>query len=206
MAKALADELAQTKDSDLVIRCQQGDRNAFRLLYRKYQQKVRSTLYQLCGEQMLDDLTQDVFLRAWKGLPKLREASHFSTWIYRITWNVAQDRRRQFAQNFWLKVGHQSKSSDPESFVDDDQLLSNTLSRPQDTPDWMQIHYQDLIHKGLETLSFDHRAVIVLHDLEDMPQKEVATILNLPLGTVKSRLFHARSAMRKFLQQQGVEL
>ena len=59
---------------------------------------------------------------------------------------------------------------------------------------------------GLAKLSEDHRAVLVLHDLEELPQKDIAEILSIPVGTVKSRLFHARSAIRKFLEAQGVEL
>jgi RNA polymerase sigma-70 factor (ECF subfamily) len=70
----------------------------------------------------------------------------------------------------------------------------------------MLLHYQDLVQRGLAHLSFEHRTVIVLHDLEEIPQKEIAEILNIPLGTVKSRLFHARAALRKFLQSEGVNL
>ena len=69
----------------------------------------------------------------------------------------------------------------------------------------MQLHYQDLVQRGLRELSLEHRAVLVLHDLEDVPQKEVAQILDIPVGTVKSRLFHARDNLRQFLQQQGVQ-
>ena len=79
---------------------------------------------------------------------------------------------------------------------------SDLFSRPQDTPDLMQLHYQDLVGRGLQSLSLDHRIVLVLHDLEDIPQKEIAEILKLPLGTVKSRLFYARSQLRKFFQAQ----
>ena len=68
----------------------------------------------------------------------------------------------------------------------------------------MQLHYRDLVHRGLNNLSFEHRAVLVLHDLEDLPQKQVAEILNVPVGTVKSRLFHARNSLKKFLEQQGI--
>ncbi|MGK7872591.1 MAG: sigma-70 family RNA polymerase sigma factor [Xenococcaceae cyanobacterium] len=203
MAKVLADDQAGVTDKELVLRCQQGDRASFRQLYRRYQQRVRSTLYQLCGIQMLDDLVQEVFLRAWTGLPKLRQASHFSTWIYRISWNVATDQRRQFAKRQQERdcYGISNRSS-----AEDDRTLNNTLSRPQDSPDLMELHYQDLVQRGLQTLSLEHRIVLVLHDLEDVPQKEVAKILKIPVGTVKSRLFYARSAIRKFLQQQGASL
>ena len=73
------------------------------------------------------------------------------------------------------------------------------------TSDLMQLHYQDLVQRGLEQLSFEHRSVLVLHDLEDIPQKEVAQILGLPAGTVKSRVFYARNSLRQFLQKQGVK-
>ncbi|MCU0537655.1 MAG: sigma-70 family RNA polymerase sigma factor [Hydrococcus sp. Prado102] len=196
MAKVLADNQAGTTDAELVIQCQRGDRTAFRQLYRRYQQRVRSTLYQLCGSEMLDDLVQEVFLRVWKGLPNLQKPSYFSTWLYRISWNVATDRRRQLAKT-------RPEGELYEETSEDDSPMSKIASRPQDTPDLMKLHYQDLVQRSLECLSLEHRVVLVLHDLEDLPQKEVAKILNLPLGTVKSRLFYARHEIRKFLQQQG---
>lgn len=187
----LVENLTRTTDKQLVLQCQKGNSDSFRHLYRRYQSKVRSTLYQLCGNNHLDDLVQEVFLRVWKGLPKLRETAYFSTWLYRITWNVAIDERRKFA-----KLG--------AAIAEDLTEVTTELSRPQDSPNLMQLHYQDLIQRGLQSLSLEHRAVLVLHDLEDLPQKKVADILQLPTGTVKSRLFYARQAIRTFLQQQGV--
>ena len=187
-------------DRELIMRCQQGDRGSFRLLYQRYQYRVRSTLYQLCGKSCLDDLVQEVFLRAWKGLPKLKTAKYFSTWLYRISWNVATDRRRKLAKG-------QEKISLNEKYADRDRLnYGKDLSNVRDTPDLMHLHYQDLVQRGLNDLSFDHRAVLVLHDLEDIPQKQVAEILDIPVGTVKSRLYHARNLFKKFLEQQGISL
>ncbi len=194
MITVLADNQARMSDRDLVIQCQQGSRSAFCQLYRRYQQRVRSTLYQLCGQELLDDLVQEVFLRVWRGLPKLRQPEHFSTWLYRITWNMATDGRRQFAK----------RQQEQTNGTDGEESLWQISSRPEDTPDLMQIHYQDLIQRGLQTLSIEHRAVLVLHDLEDVPQKEISQILQIPVGTVKSRLHHARNAIRQFLQKQGV--
>lgn len=88
----------QQTDRSLVRQCLQGDRHSYQQLYRRYQAQVRSSLYQLCGPSHLDDLVQEVFLRVWKGLPKFRQASQFSTWLYRIVWNVASTKRRQLAQ------------------------------------------------------------------------------------------------------------
>ncbi|VEP15133.1 RNA polymerase sigma factor, sigma-70 family [Hyella patelloides LEGE 07179] len=181
-------------ESELVALSCNGDSESFRLLYQNYQAKVRSTLYQLCGSAMLDDLLQEVFLRAWKGLPKLKQAEYFSTWIYRICWNVATDYRRKLAKNNH-KVG---AVPDLESM-----MWENSSYNSQET-DLMQLHYQDLVKRGLEHLNLSHRVVIVLHDLEDIPQKKIAQILDIPVGTVKSRLYHARNTLKKFLQQQGI--
>jgi len=185
-------------EQELILLCQQGDRDSFRLLYQRYQQRVRSTLYQLCGTSSLDDLVQEVFMRAWKGLPKLKKAKYFSTWLYRISWNVATDRRRKLARV-------KEKTSLNEKYANKDRLnYGKDLSNVQDTPDLMHLHYQDIVQRGLDNLSFDHRAVLVLHDLEDIPQKQVAEILDIPVGTVKSRLYHARNSFKKFLEQQGI--
>lgn len=186
-------------EAQIVLQSRQGNAEAFRVLYRRYQAKVRSTLYQLCGSCQLDDLVQEVFLRVWKGLPQLRNSRFFSTWIYRITWNVAQDARRQFGQSRQREL---SPLGDDKG-EDGDGTLQ--LSRPQDSPDLLRLHYQELVRQGLATLSFEHRTVLVLHDLEDLPQKAIADILQLPTGTIKSRLHYARRAMRDFLHQQGIQ-
>ncbi|MGV2828482.1 sigma-70 family RNA polymerase sigma factor [Myxosarcina sp. GI1(2024)] len=193
-------KLDSKTELELILRCQRGDRASFYLLYQCYQQRVRSTLYQLCGGSLLDDLVQEVFIKAWKGLPKLRKNEHFATWLYRICWNVAIDRRRKLAKNrergnLVELASYEEESNSP-----------NSSSNLQTSPDIMQLHYQDLVQRGLENLSFDHRAVLVLHDLEDLPQKQVAKILDIPIGTVKSRLFHARNSMKNFLIQQGISL
>ncbi|BAZ45582.1 group 4 sigma-70 RNA polymerase sigma factor H [Chondrocystis sp. NIES-4102] len=181
----------------LIKLCQQGDKQSFRVLYQHYQQRVRSTLCQLCGTSALDDLVQEVFLKAWKGLPQLKTTKYFSTWLYRISWNVAIDQRRKLSQGV-------DKTSLNENWEQEPSSYSKDLESLQDTPDIMHLHYQDLVRRGLDNLSFEHRAVLVLHDLEDLPQKQVADILDIPVGTVKSRLFHARNLFKKFLEQQGI--
>jgi RNA polymerase sigma factor (sigma-70 family) len=180
---------SEPDDQQLVQRCLAGDTQGFRELYRRHQQRVRSILYQLCDAAVLDDLVQEVFMRAWKGLPKFRQSAQFSTWLYRIAWNAASDQRQAAARG-----------------RDRLQVLTHHATTQQDAPDVMQLHYQDLVQRGLAALSFDHRTILVLHDLQEVPQKEVAEILAIPVGTVKSRLFHARAAMRQFLQKEGVQL
>ena len=188
--------------SDLAIvqACLQGDPHGFKKLYQRHQHKVRSTLYQLCGSDGLDDLVQDVFLRAWKGLPKFRQSAQFSTWLYRIAFNVASDRRKALAKMRSRNISVEDEQL--ENLADDALIAREGESQTSLT----KMHYQDLMQRGLAKLSEEHRSVLVLHDLEELPQKDIAEILSIPVGTVKSRLFHARSAVRKFLEAQGVEL
>jgi len=194
----LTQDYSQIADIDLVKNCQQGDKNSFRVLYQRYHQKVRATLYKLCGGELLDDLQQEVFLKAWKSLPQLRNPQYFSTWLYRICWNVACDqgsrRKREEKRN-------QARISQVK------QSLEYNLAKSSDNhQELLKIHYQELVARGLQHLSLDHRGVIVLHDLEDLPQQAIAEILSIPVGTVKSRLFQARKNLRQFLEKEGISL
>jgi RNA polymerase sigma factor (sigma-70 family) len=175
-------------DAALVHACQNGDAEAFRGLYRRHQKFVRSTLQHLCDPTTLDDLVQDVFLRAWKGLGNMRQQSQFSTWLYRIAWNVGADYRRRMAQ---------SRSR---------QAQLSECSAEMSSMAWQDLHHQDLVRRGLQSLSDDHAMVVILNDLQELPQSEVARILDIPVGTVKSRLFHARAALRQFFEKEGVSL
>ncbi len=194
----LADDSSGVADSDLVRNCQRGDKNSFRVLYQRYNNKVRATLYKLCGSELLDDLQQEVFLKAWKSLSQLRNPQYFSTWLYRICWNVACDQgssRKREEKRHQARI-HQVKQS-----------LEYNLARSNNNhQELLKLHYQELVARGLQHLSLDHRAVIVLHDLEDLPQQEIAEILSIPVGTVKSRLFKARKNLRQFLEKEGISL
>jgi RNA polymerase sigma factor (sigma-70 family) len=183
-------------DQQLVQSTRQGNAQDtaadFRQLYQRHHSRVRAILYQLGPSQpdgSLDDLVQEVFVRAWKGLPNFRATAQFSTWLYRIAYNVAADRRAALA-----KDRRQA------------QALQQAAPRHHDDPGLLTLHYQDLVARGLAALSAEHRTVLTLHDLEALPQKEIAAILNIPIGTVKSRLFHARAALRQVLTAQGVQL
>jgi RNA polymerase sigma factor (sigma-70 family) len=175
-------------DAALIQACQNGDREAFRWLYRRHQRLVRAMLQHLCDPSTLDDLVQEVFLRAWKGLGRMQKQSQFSTWLYRIAWNVGADYRRGMAQS-------RSRQAQLRQF--------STEVAPTA---WKDLHHQDLVCRGLQSLSDQQAILIVLNDLEELPQSEIASILEIPVGTVKSRLFHARAALRKFFNQEGVSL
>jgi RNA polymerase sigma factor (sigma-70 family) len=180
-------------DAVLIRECQQGKTDAFRELYRRHQKSVRLMLGHLCDPAMLEDLVQEVFMKAWKGLPNMRGSAQFSTWLYRIAWNVGADYRRSMAQQ-------RQRTQQQEIMY---SAMDNSTSS---THSLQQMHHQDLVSRGLKHISADHAIVIVLHDLQDLPQSEVAEILTIPIGTVKSRLFHARQTLRQFFQEEGVSL
>jgi RNA polymerase sigma-70 factor, ECF subfamily len=154
---------------------------AFRMLYQRYADLVRGSLFRLsCDSERLDDLVQEVFLRVWRGLPGFRNQSAFRTWLYRIVLNVAQARPKGLSLP-WL-----------------DATATPTV--------WGELHHRDLVQRGLAALPPRQRALLVLHDLEDLPQAEVAAVLGIRLGTVKAGLHQARHRLRQWLIDQGAEL
>ncbi|WP_404785455.1 sigma-70 family RNA polymerase sigma factor [Altericista sp. CCNU0014] len=177
-------------DAELVGACQCGRTDAFRELYRRHQKSVRAMLGHLCDPDMLEDLVQEVFIKAWNGLPKMRGSAQFSTWLYRIAWNVGADYRRSMAQKRKRMQQQEIAHATTDS-------ATNSLQH---------IHHRDLVRRGLQHISSDHAIAIVLHDLQDIPQAEIADILQIPIGTVKSRVFHARQMLRQFFHQEGISL
>lgn len=185
MVVKAADPKSQTSELDLIRKVQSGDEAAFRLLYRRYVQKVRSTLFRLTGSSHLNDLTQEVFVRVWRNLSKLKTPETFSAWIYRIAINVAQDALRERSRLPLLAL-----AEEPESTLD----VAKDVEQTQ------------LVRLVLMSLDFAHRSVLVLHELEGMTEQDIANALNIPLGTVKSRLFHARAKARALLVGKGIKL
>jgi len=182
-------------DAQLITRCLDGDREAFRRLYQRHCSRVRSILFQLTGKaEGLDDLTQEVFIKVYRALPNFRGESQFTTWLFRITYNVCQDARRK--QGRRLQVVNLPETTSLENLPVADQREDN-LGR---------LGRQELVQQALATLSAEQRDVIVLHDLQEKPQEEVARILDLPVGTVKSRVYYGRRKLREYLVAQGVEL
>jgi RNA polymerase sigma-70 factor, ECF subfamily len=148
-------------------------------------------VYQLTTDlQVLDDLTQDVFLKVHRNLSKFRGDAKFSTWLFRIAYNVCQDHHRRRGRN------HRVVSLPVEDLpisAPDEEILSG-------------VDREELVSRALETLTPDHRAVVILHDLQEKPQEEIAQILEVPVGTVKSRLFYGRRKLKEWFSVQGVSL
>jgi len=179
-------------DARLVARAQAGDQSAFRQLFETYGQTVYRITTRMVGEDEAADLTQEVFVRAYQRLASLRDGQAFHAWITRLAMNIARDAlRRRKPRTFSLDAPPPGTeegtewSLASESPTTEDQMLSIERSRH--------------IHSALESLSPDHRAVVVLHHLEEMPVEQIAEILGVPVGTVKSRLARARAELKQLL-------
>ncbi|WP_218082438.1 sigma-70 family RNA polymerase sigma factor [Anthocerotibacter panamensis] len=182
-------------DQELIARATRGNTLAFRELYQRHCPRVRSLLFQLTGRpEGLDDLTQEVFLKVHRALPGFRGESKFSTWLFRVTYNVCQDARRRQARRLQTVTFESSATLENLSLADEREDTLGRLSR------------QQLVQDALASLPAEQRDVIVLHDLQERPQEEVAQILGLPVGTVKSRVFYGRRKLKDWFVQQGVVL
>jgi len=191
--------LAQSDVSelDLVKRCQDGDTEAFDELVTRYRTRVFGMIYNMVhNEQDAWDLAQESFLKAWKSIGRFRGQSSFYTWIYRIVMNVTID---------WLRK-KKIKGGDAE-FDDAIQLreidpASKTVPKaealPHQTMERDEIRAR--IEKAIGQLSPEHRAVILMKEIEDMQYHEIAEALGCSIGTVMSRLFYARKKLQGLLR------
>jgi RNA polymerase sigma factor (sigma-70 family) len=185
----LAPEAAQ-----LVARAQSGDRTAFDRLVDESYAMIYATAYRLTGDlELAADAAQDAYVRAYNSLQTFRGSSSFTTWMYRIVVNVSLDALRR-----------RSRAPEPLTFADDDQEreleVVDTSPDPHAAAETREL--QRTVARAIQELSEDHRAVLVLFDINGLSYEEIAEVLRVPLGTVKSRLNRARLALRKVIAPQ----
>ncbi|MDQ6912651.1 MAG: sigma-70 family RNA polymerase sigma factor [Verrucomicrobiota bacterium] len=188
---------AEVTDQDLVQLCQKGDADAFDQLVGRYRTRVFGMIYNMVhNEQDAWDLAQDSFLKAWKSIARFRGQSSFYTWMYRIVMNVTID---------WLRK-KQVKGSGAE-FNDEVQLreidpASRTVPKADALPHERMVHgeIKTRIDQAIGQLSPEHRAVILMKEIEDMQYHEIAEALDCSIGTVMSRLFYARKKLQNMLR------
>ena len=180
-------------DRKLVERAREGDRAAFRVLVERYKKKVYFVALDMTGDHHeAEDISQDVFLKAYGSLPRFRGRAGVSTWLYRMTVNACIDRSRKKA---W-------KAMKPKGAVLDEiihqQIESRrTLSHPEHEMERALL--QQYIRRALDTLTERERAVFVLRHYHSLPLKEIADCLNVTDGTVKSTLFRAIKRLKEKL-------
>ena len=193
---ATGDDSQGPDDVDLVSRCQQGDTAAFNELVTRYRGKVYAMIYNMVhNEQDAWDLAQDGFLKAWKSIARFRGQSSFYTWLYRIMMNVTIDslRRKQVAGDTEFDDSIALRNIDPNSVTTPRAGLM-----PADKVAGDEIRLR--IDAAISRLSPEHRAVILMREIEGLEYQEIADSLDCSIGTVMSRLFYARKKMQTMLR------
>lgn len=182
-------------DQQLVERAQRGDKRAFDLLVSKYQRKLARLLSRFIRDPAeIEDVTQEAFVKAYRALPSFRGDSAFYTWLYRIGINTAK--------NYLVAMGRRAPtttefdSEEAETFEDADHL------RDVNTPEaeLMSKQIAQTVNDSMAALPDELRTAITLREIEGLSYEEIATIMNCPIGTVRSRIFRAREAIAANLQ------
>jgi RNA polymerase sigma-70 factor (ECF subfamily) len=181
-------------DQALVERAQQGDRRAFDLLVLKYQQKVAGLISRYIRDSAeVMDVTQDAFLKAYRALPGFRGDSAFYTWIYRIAINTVK--------NHLVAQGRRPPGDDVDAELAEQMDLGARL-RETATPEreLLTDEIAATVQAALDALPEDLRTAIVLREFDGLSYEEIATAMDCPIGTVRSRIFRAREAIDKRLR------
>jgi RNA polymerase sigma-70 factor, ECF subfamily len=175
------------RDEILVTRFQSGDQDAFRHIMERHSERVRNLVYSMFdAADLVDDLTQEVFIKIFRALPAFRFDAAFTTWLYRITINHCRDEirrrklRRMFSLQRLLEAG-------------DKEVTMKTMVEPEEH------ETREAIQHGLQRLPEKYRLPVILKDMEGHSYEEIADIMQCELGTVKSRLARGRGMLRDYL-------
>lgn len=167
--------------TQLLQRCQAGDELAWEVLVRTHQGRVCAIAWHYLGDQdEALDLAQDVFVRVYRGLDACTEPDRFEHWLTRMVRNACIDQLRR------------RKARPPRQDVPAEDMTSLSAGTPDPEQQWLSTSRQKLVHRALQRLSDINREIIVLKDIQGLPLEEIAGMLELPLGTVKSRSSRAR--------------
>lgn len=186
------------EDAALIARIKRGETEVYGDLVRRYQDRVFNTCWRICGHlEDARDLTQEAFLRAYERISEFREQSGFYTWIFRIAVNLSLSHRRLASRRRAVSLDDSMAASGTQAQQLAEQVAGQ--SGHESAEPASDAALQGQVAHALLGLEPDYRAVVVLRDIEGMDYQMVSHILNIPVGTVKSRLFRARTALRHSL-------
>ena len=182
-------------DQQLVERVQRGDKHAFDLLVAKYQRKLGRLISRFVRDPAeAEDVTQEAFIKAYRALPGFRGDSAFYTWLYRIGINTAK--------NYLLANKRRAPTSTPfdaeEAEAFDEAGLLREVSTPEN--ELMSKQVVSVVQATLQELPEDLRSALTLREIEGLSYEEIASVMNCPVGTVRSRIFRAREAVAEKLR------
>jgi RNA polymerase sigma-70 factor (ECF subfamily) len=181
----------EVSETELILKARDGDRNAFNELVRIHARGVMNVIYRMCGDaQVAEDAAQETFIRAWSHLGSFRVDMSLRNWLYRIALNTATD---------MLRKEKRILPGDVDDFF---------LADPQPGPEgiYLQEERTALVQAAIQSLPDASRAVLVLKEYEGLSYREIADALDIPIGTVMSRLNYARKTLKEKLEGQRIAL
>jgi len=197
------------EEAAIVAELKAGSEAAYAWLIGEFQQPVYGLVYRIVNDPAdAADTTQDVFLKVFRGMKQFHGESSLKTWIYRIALHEAANRRR-----WWFRHKARETSIEPaEADGGGESAMQTALTDPADSPFDSVAHreVQQRVEEELQKLSEPYRTTLILRDLEEMSYEEIAEVLEISLGTVKSRLTRGREALRlrltPYVREVGSEL
>ncbi|MCC6445693.1 MAG: RNA polymerase sigma factor [Armatimonadetes bacterium] len=177
----------QADDKEMMDGLKAGHEWAFRQLLDRYEVRMFQLAYRMLGCRAdAEDAAQEIFLEVYRSIARFQGRAAFSTWLYRVAVNVCLEFRRRRRRNEVPLSGLENALSDGRDVDPEESAMVGEL--------------QQEVHKAILSLPEPHRQVVVLHELQGLTYAEIAKALNCPVGTVKSRLFHAFRKLRESLQ------
>ncbi len=179
-----------TEDAELIELALGGDRAAFGSLVRRYQDRLFAAMIQVTGSsEEAEDVVQDAFVRAFLKLETFQNNSQFFTWLYRIAFNSALSRMRRRRGTTSLDQAREAVGDEPvdQASAPDERMLREERVK--------------MVQLALQKLSEDHRSILVLREMEEHAYEDIAEILQISIGTVRSRLSRARSQLKLVLEE-----
>jgi RNA polymerase sigma-70 factor, ECF subfamily len=195
-------ELLKTQPDDLTLvrRCREGDQGAFRALVERYQKKAfAQALGMVKDRDEAMDVAQEAFVKVYKYLDHFKGDSSFYTWLYRIVSNLCVDRMRRKASTASPDSREFDEKQDQEELATAGILSTRLGTNPQKAA--LRAELAAKIDEALEQIPEKHREILLMRELEGMSYEDMARVLEVPKGTVMSRLFHARAKMQKLLSE-----
>jgi RNA polymerase sigma-70 factor (ECF subfamily) len=186
-------------DAALVVRAKAGDTKAFEMLVVKYQRRIERLIGRMVRDvDLVPDIAQETFIRAFRALPQFRGESAFYTWLYRIAVNTAKKALMEIKRDPVVSESSRGAGRDEE---EETSRLENELSHGE-TPDAVLASKQiaAAVNFAIDALSEELRQAITLREIEGLSYEEIAQLMNCPIGTVRSRIFRAREAIAERLR------
>ena len=178
------------EDARLIDEALAGNARSFGELVRKYQDRLFNTMFQIVGSrEEAEDVVQDSFVQAFIKLNSFQGARAFYTWLYRIAFNVSVSRRRRKRPDVSIDAIREVTGNDPISVADSPTAR---LEREESV---------EQVQRALDRLNEEHRSILILREMEGFCYEEISNVLNMPIGTVRSRLHRARIQLREELKE-----